>query len=130
MEIKKYAAIDIGSNAIRVLISNVIETKEGVYFQKNAFVRAPIRLGKDSFTFGEISKKSLKRIIDAMKSFKYLMKVHDVSHYKAFATSALREANISPILRASTGAMPSVGSSSSNKLLPTIKARAKATNFC
>ncbi len=93
MEIKKYAAIDIGSNAIRVLISNVIETKEGVHFQKSALVRAPIRLGKDSFTLGEISKKSLKRIINAMKAFKFLMKVHDVSHYKAFATSALREAN-------------------------------------
>ena len=93
MEIKKYAAIDIGSNAIRVLISNVIETKEGVHFQKSAVGRAPIRLGKDSFTLGEISKKSLKRIINAMKSFKFLMKVHDVSHYKAFATSALREAN-------------------------------------
>ena len=78
MKIKKYAAIDIGSNAIRVLISNVIETKEGVHFQKNALVRAPIRLGEDSFTFGEISKKSLKRMVNAMKAFKLLMKVHHV----------------------------------------------------
>lgn len=93
MKIKKYAAIDIGSNAIRVLISNVIETKEGVHFQKNALVRAPIRLGEDSFTLGEISKKSLKRMVNAMKAFKLLMKVHHVSHYQAFATSALREAN-------------------------------------
>ncbi len=93
MKIKKYAAIDIGSNAIRVLISNVIETKEGVHFQKNALVRAPIRLGEDSFTLGEISKKSLKRMVNAMKAFKLLMKVHGVSHYQAYATSALREAN-------------------------------------
>lgn len=93
MKIKKYAAIDIGSNAMRVLISNVIETKEGVSFQKNALVRAPIRLGEDSFTLGEISKKSLKRMINAMKAFKLLMKVHGVSYYQAFATSALREAN-------------------------------------
>ena len=93
MKIKKYAAIDIGSNAIRVLISNVIETKEGVSFQKNALVRAPIRLGEDSFTLGEISKKSLKRMVNAMKAFKLLMKVHGVSYYRAFATSALREAN-------------------------------------
>lgn len=93
MKIKKYAAIDIGSNAIRVLISNVIETKEGVHFQKNALVRAPIRLGEDSFTLGEISKKSLKRMVNAMKAFKLLMKVHHVSLYQAFATSALREAN-------------------------------------
>ncbi|MEC8636247.1 MAG: exopolyphosphatase [Bacteroidota bacterium] len=93
MKIKKYAAIDIGSNAIRVLISNVIETKEGVHFQKNALVRAPIRLGEDSFTLGEISKKSLKRMVNAMKAFKLLIKVHHVSHYQAYATSALREAN-------------------------------------
>jgi exopolyphosphatase/guanosine-5'-triphosphate,3'-diphosphate pyrophosphatase len=93
LKIKKYAAIDIGSNAIRVLISNVIETKEGVHFQKNALVRAPIRLGEDSFTLGEISKKSLKRMVNAMKAFKLLMKVHGVSHYQAYATSALRESN-------------------------------------
>lgn len=93
MRIKKFAAIDIGSNAMRLLISNVIETKEAVHFQKNALVRAPIRLGEDSFTLGEISKKSLKRMIRAMKAFKLLMKVHGVSHYQAYATSALREAN-------------------------------------
>ena len=78
---------------MRVLISNVIETEEVVHFQKNALVRAPIRLGEDSFTLGEISKKSLKRMINAMKAFKLLMKVHGVSHYQAYATSALREAN-------------------------------------
>ncbi len=93
MKIKKFAAIDIGSNAMRLLISNVIENKEAVHFQKNALVRAPIRLGEDSFTLGEISKKSLKRMIRAMKAFKLLMKVHGVSHYQAYATSALREAN-------------------------------------
>jgi exopolyphosphatase/guanosine-5'-triphosphate,3'-diphosphate pyrophosphatase len=93
LKIKKFAAIDIGSNAMRLLISNVIETKEAVHFQKNALVRAPIRLGEDSFTLGEISKKSLKRMIRAMKAFKLLMKVHGVSHYQAYATSALREAN-------------------------------------
>ena len=93
MKIKKYAAIDIGSNAMRVLISNVVETKQKVHFQKNTLVRAPIRLGEDSFTLGEISKKNLKRMIRAMKAFKLLMKVHGVSQYQAYATSALREAN-------------------------------------
>ena len=78
---------------MRVLISNVVETKEEVYFQKNALVRAPIRLGEDSFTLGEISKKNLKRMIRAIKAFKLLMKVHGVSQYQAYATSALREAN-------------------------------------
>ena len=93
MKLKKFAAIDVGSNAIRVLISNIIESKEGVYFQKNALVRAPIRLGEDSFTLGEISKKNIKRMVKAMRAFRLLMKVHGVSHYQAFATSALREAN-------------------------------------
>lgn len=78
---------------MRVLISNVVETKQKVHFQKNTLVRAPIRLGEDSFTLGEISKKNLKRMISAMKAFKLLMKVHGVSHYQAYATSALREAN-------------------------------------
>ena len=72
MNIKKFAAIDIGSNAMRVLISNIIETEQGVHFQKNALVRAPIRLGEDSFTLGEISKKSLKRMVNAMKAFMVL----------------------------------------------------------
>jgi exopolyphosphatase/guanosine-5'-triphosphate,3'-diphosphate pyrophosphatase len=93
LKLKKFAAIDVGSNAIRVLISNIIESKEDVYFQKNALVRAPIRLGEDSFTLGEISKKNIKRMVKAMRAFKLLMKVHGVSHYQAFATSALREAN-------------------------------------
>lgn len=94
MKIVKFAAIDIGSNAIRILISNVIQTEdESVYFQKNALVRVPIRLGEDSFTMGEISKRNIKRMVKAMKAFKLLMNVHGVSEYLAFGTSALREAN-------------------------------------
>ena len=94
MKIVKFAAIDIGSNAIRILISNVIQTEDkSVYFQKNALVRVPIRLGEDSFTMGEISKRNIKRMVKAMKAFKLLMNVHGVSEYLAFGTSALREAN-------------------------------------
>ena len=94
MKIAKFAAIDIGSNAIRILISNVIQTEDkSVYFQKNALVRVPIRLGEDSFTMGEISKRNIKRMVKAMKAFKLLMNVHGVSEYLAFGTSALREAN-------------------------------------
>jgi len=94
LKIVKFAAIDIGSNAIRILISNVIQTEdESVYFQKNALVRVPIRLGEDSFTMGEISKRNIKRMVKAMKAFKLLMNVHGVSEYLAFGTSALREAN-------------------------------------
>ena len=93
MKLKKFAAIDIGSNAIRILIANIIETEDDVVFQKNSLIRSPVRLGEDSFTFGEISSKSLKRFVNTMKAFKLLMKIHEVSHYKAYATSALREAN-------------------------------------
>ena len=94
MKIAKFAAIDIGSNAIRILISNVIQTQDkSVYFQKNALVRVPIRLGEDSFTMGEISKRNIKRMVKAMKAFKLLMNVHGVSEYLAYGTSALREVN-------------------------------------
>ena len=93
MKLKKFAAIDIGSNAIRILIANIIKTEHDVVFQKNSLIRSPVRLGEDSFTLGEISPKSLKRFVNTMKAFKLLMKIHEVSHYKAYATSALREAN-------------------------------------
>ncbi|MAV15439.1 MAG: exopolyphosphatase [Candidatus Marinimicrobia bacterium] len=93
MKLKKFAAIDIGSNAIRILIANIIQTDHDVVFQKNSLIRSPVRLGEDSFTLGEISPKSLKRFVKTMKAFKLLMNIHGVSKYKAYATSALREAN-------------------------------------
>jgi len=95
MEIKKYAAIDIGSNAIRLLIANIIveanDTKP--CFKKNALVRVPIRLGKDVFISGKISDANITRFIDAAKAFSLLMKVHGVEKYRACATSAMREAS-------------------------------------
>lgn len=93
IRIRKFAAIDIGSNAMRLLITNIVE-QEGkeAQFNKNALVRVPIRLGQDSFTVGEISQENIGRMIDAMKAFQLLMKVHKVEKYKAFATSAMREA--------------------------------------
>ena len=94
MDIDKFAAIDIGSNGVRMLISNVISTRSSkVFFQKNSLVRVPIRLGEDSFTSGDISDINLKRLIKAINAFKLIMKVHNVSFYKAYATSALREAS-------------------------------------
>lgn len=92
LSIKKYAAIDIGSNAVRLLISNVIE-EEGkpVVFKKNSLVRVPIRLGADVFIKEEISKENIERLLDTMLAFKLLMKSHKVIKYKACATSAMRE---------------------------------------
>ncbi len=93
MKIKKYGAIDIGSNAVRLLIANVIEEKDKeTTFKKSSLVRVPIRLGADAFVSGEISETNIKRMIDAMKAFKLLMKVHGVEEYKGCATSAMREA--------------------------------------
>jgi exopolyphosphatase/guanosine-5'-triphosphate,3'-diphosphate pyrophosphatase len=93
ISIKKYAAIDIGSNAMRLLVANVIEEKGmPTHFTKNALVRLPIRLGQDSFTVGDISDENIDRMVDAMNAFKLLMKVHNVEKYKALATSAMREA--------------------------------------
>lgn len=93
IKIKKYAAIDIGSNAMRLLISNVVE-QEGKepQFNKSSLVRVPIRLGQDAFTVGEISEENIDRMVDAMTAFNLLMKVHKVERYMAFATSAMREA--------------------------------------
>ncbi|QXP72404.1 exopolyphosphatase [Tenacibaculum sp. HL-MS23] len=93
MKIKKYGAIDIGSNAVRLLIANVIEEKnKEPQFKKSSLVRVPIRLGTDSFVTGVISEENTNRMIDAMEAFKLLMKVHGVERYKACATSAMREA--------------------------------------
>jgi exopolyphosphatase/guanosine-5'-triphosphate,3'-diphosphate pyrophosphatase len=93
ISIKKYAAIDIGSNAMRLLVSNIIESEgKETHFSKSALVRLPIRLGQDAFTVGEISQENIDRMIDGMKAFKLLMKVHKVEKYKGCATSALREA--------------------------------------
>lgn len=93
MKIKKYAAIDIGSNAMRLLISNIVEQDgKETQFSKSSLVRVPIRLGQDAFTVGEISKENIERMCDAMKAYQLLMKVHKVECYRAFATSAMREA--------------------------------------
>lgn len=92
LSIKKYAAIDIGSNAVRLLISNIIEQKgKPVLFKKNSLVRVPIRLGADVFIKNRISKENTQRMLDTMLAFKLLMKSHKVVKYKACATSAMRE---------------------------------------
>jgi len=93
MKIDKYAAIDIGSNAVRMLIANVIKENGNTHFRKNALVRVPIRLGEDSFTSGEISETNIDRLVHSMQAFKLLMEVHGVKRYLAYATSALREAS-------------------------------------
>ena len=94
LTIKKYAAIDIGSNAIRLLIALVIEQEDkDPIFKKRSLVRVPIRLGADVFLEGKISEENQLRMLDAMKAFDLLMKNHEVTRFRACATSAMREAS-------------------------------------
>lgn len=93
LNIEKYAAIDIGSNAIRLLIMTVTEYGDNPpHFKKTSLVRVPIRLGADVFLDGNISDINYRRMIDAMTAFSLLMKNHNVVKYRACATSAMREA--------------------------------------
>lgn len=92
MSVKKIAAIDIGSNAVRLLITSVDEDEKGTSFKKVLLVRIPLRLGEDSFSEGRISELRSYKLIKVMKAFKNLMEVHEVESYKACATAAMREA--------------------------------------
>lgn len=90
----KIAAIDIGSNAARLLITEVTETeKNKPDFIKLNLLRIPLRLGMDVFTDGEIGMERKRMVIDSMKVFSDLMKIYDVEHYRACATSAMRDAS-------------------------------------
>ena len=92
MDIKKIAAIDIGSNGVRLLISNVLEEpNEALKFTKASLVRVPIRLGADVFFDGNISDENINRLSDTMQAFSLLMKINQVIAYRACATSAMRE---------------------------------------
>lgn len=93
----KLAAIDIGSNAARLLISDVVPGMQGnMEFIKVALVRVPLRLGFDVFDKSEISPGKVEKIIKTIKSYKYLLDVYDVKHLKACATSAMRDAVNAP----------------------------------
>ena len=93
MQNNNFAAIDIGSNGARLLIKNVKEDTMGnVEFTKVLFLRIPLRLGKDVFTLGEISEDRERMMLCMIKSYKQLMKLYQVSTYRACATSAMRDA--------------------------------------
>jgi exopolyphosphatase/guanosine-5'-triphosphate,3'-diphosphate pyrophosphatase len=89
----RLAAIDIGSNAARLLISDVIPGSESSpEFIKIALIRVPLRLGFDVFDKGEISPGKTEKILKTIKSYKLLLDIYDVKHLKACATSAMRDA--------------------------------------
>jgi exopolyphosphatase/guanosine-5'-triphosphate,3'-diphosphate pyrophosphatase len=86
------AAIDIGSNAARLLITEVEKNGKETQFNRLNLIRIPLRLGFDVFDKGFIGSKKKRMLIDTIKAFKQLMKVYDVEHYMACATSAMRDA--------------------------------------
>lgn len=88
----RYAAIDIGSNAVRLLIADISKTENGYGFKKNTLVRVPLRLGDDAFLDHHISARKVEELLKTMSAFKNLMEVYHVSAYLACATSAMREA--------------------------------------
>lgn len=88
-----YGAIDIGSNAVRLLIKCVEEDEQGkAFFSKVLLLRVPLRLGFDVFAMGKIAEKKEKNMLRLMKVFRHLMKIYDVEDYRACATSAMRDA--------------------------------------
>jgi exopolyphosphatase/guanosine-5'-triphosphate,3'-diphosphate pyrophosphatase len=89
----KFAAIDIGSNAVRLLLSRVFEDGSRTYYKKESLIRMPNRLGDDAFTKNHISDLKARKLIKTMQGFKLLLESYQPIDYMACATSAMREAN-------------------------------------
>lgn len=89
----RYAAIDIGSNAVRLLIADIIDKGDEVVYTKNTLLRVPLRLGDDAFIDKNISEAKAADLVKTMHAFRSLMDVYKVSEYVACATSAMREAS-------------------------------------
>jgi exopolyphosphatase/guanosine-5'-triphosphate,3'-diphosphate pyrophosphatase len=89
----RYAAIDIGSNAVRLLIADISQTEKGYEFKKNTLIRVPLRLGDDAFLNRHISDRKIDDLVKTMSAFRNLMDVYQVSKYLACATSAMRESD-------------------------------------
>jgi len=88
----RLAAIDLGSNAVRLLFKNVFTHNQVIQYQKESLIRVPLRLGKDAFVEGRISDDKRERLTKALNSFRTLLDVYQAEGYLAYATSAFREA--------------------------------------
>ncbi len=88
----KFAAIDIGSNAVRLIFINVYETPAGPQFIKDAMYRVALRLGEEAFLKGKISKTKEEEMLSTMKAFRHLIDIHKPVQIMACATSAMRDA--------------------------------------
>src|SRR6187431_2633692 len=90
--ILRYAAIDIGSNAVRLLLCNAVEEHGETHFKKSELVRMPLRLGEDVFKSGRIQARRSGEFLKTMRAFKLLIDVFNPVSYRACATASLREA--------------------------------------
>jgi exopolyphosphatase/guanosine-5'-triphosphate,3'-diphosphate pyrophosphatase len=88
----KFGAIDIGTNAARLLIGEVCQSEDHNYVKKISYTRIPLRLGEDVFEICKISKEKSKHTLDTIKAFKLIAKIFEVNRIRAVATSAMREA--------------------------------------
>lgn len=88
----QFAAIDIGSNAVRLLIMSISPNSTEKAFSKTLMIRVPLRLGQEAFVDGKISEIKAKKLVRLMKAFRHLLKVYDVTEYRVCATAAMREA--------------------------------------
>lgn len=88
-----FAAVDIGSNAMRLLFCRAYDVNGKPHFSKEELIRLPIRLGEDVFLNGKISDRKIQKLVTAMRGFHELIKVYEVDAYRAVATSAMRDAS-------------------------------------
>jgi exopolyphosphatase/guanosine-5'-triphosphate,3'-diphosphate pyrophosphatase len=98
MNFLPFGAIDIGSNAIRLLIMNAIEYPDETKFKKVSLIRIPLRLGADVFKDQVISSHKSEQLIHAMEGYQHIMQAYNILSYRACATSAMREARNGPEL--------------------------------
>jgi len=88
----KFASIDIGTNAVRLLLSRVYDDGPVPFIKKETLVRMPIRLGEDVFTVGAVSDEKTEYLIQTMRAYKHLISAYGAIDYLGYATSAMREA--------------------------------------
>lgn len=89
----RYGAIDIGTNAIRLVVKEISVSEQNTYWNKLCYTRMPIRLGADVFTLGSVSEAKMNQLVHTFEGFKQLMKALNVQDYRVCSTSAMREAS-------------------------------------
>jgi len=106
-EFPLYGALDIGSNAARILFANVIPIESELYIYKNSLLRLPLRLGEDVYDKGKLSPKKIRSLIDTLKVFESLIRIYKPVDFAVYATAAIREAknsdSVMDLLKQETG---------------------------